>query len=144
VYELLSACKIVTSFHYQLDNAELRLQQRHMEVHETVNCVRRCLTYYKSIADNMKPYALCKLLYQYCCDMLYCCCGCKQVLIIGGGIANFTDVAATFTGIISALRQYADELRDGNIRYSAHISTCPTCSSCAKVVFTHRATEYWV
>lgn len=39
----------------------------------------------------------------------------KQVLIIGGGIANFTDVAATFTGIITALKQYAEELRDGNI-----------------------------
>lgn len=38
-----------------------------------------------------------------------------QVLIIGGGIANFTDVAATFTGIITALKQYAEELRDGNI-----------------------------
>ncbi|CAM9609814.1 unnamed protein product, partial [Phaeothamnion confervicola] len=38
-----------------------------------------------------------------------------KVLIIGGGIANFTDVAMTFTGIISALKQFADELRDGNI-----------------------------
>ncbi len=38
-----------------------------------------------------------------------------QVLIIGGGIANFTDVAATFTGIITALKQYAEALRDGNI-----------------------------
>ncbi|CAN0015802.1 unnamed protein product, partial [Laminaria digitata] len=38
-----------------------------------------------------------------------------KVLIIGGGIANFTDVAATFTGIITALKQYAEELRDGNI-----------------------------
>ncbi|CAM9193052.1 unnamed protein product [Choristocarpus tenellus] len=38
-----------------------------------------------------------------------------KVLIIGGGIANFTDVAATFTGIISALKQFAEELRDGNI-----------------------------
>lgn len=38
-----------------------------------------------------------------------------KILIIGGGIANFTDVAATFTGIISALKAYADELRDGNI-----------------------------
>ncbi len=38
-----------------------------------------------------------------------------KVLIVGGGIANFTDVAGTFTGIISALRQYADELREGNV-----------------------------
>lgn len=33
-----------------------------------------------------------------------------KVLIIGGGIANFTDVAATFTGIQKAMRQYRDEL----------------------------------
>lgn len=38
-----------------------------------------------------------------------------KVLIIGGGIANFTDVAATFTGIITALKQFAEELRDGKI-----------------------------
>ncbi len=38
-----------------------------------------------------------------------------KVLIVGGGIANFTDVAGTFTGIISALRQYADDLREGNV-----------------------------
>lgn len=34
-----------------------------------------------------------------------------KVLIIGGGIANFTDVAKTFTGIIHALRDAAPELR---------------------------------
>jgi ATP citrate (pro-S)-lyase len=33
-----------------------------------------------------------------------------KVLIIGGGIANFTDVAATFTGIQKAMKQYSDEL----------------------------------
>jgi len=38
-----------------------------------------------------------------------------KILIIGGGIANFTDIAATFKGIISALKSYADELRDGKI-----------------------------
>lgn len=31
--------------------------------------------------------------------------GHKRVLLIGGGIANFTDVAATFNGIIRALRE---------------------------------------
>lgn len=31
--------------------------------------------------------------------------GQKRALIIGGGIANFTDVAATFNGIIRALRE---------------------------------------
>jgi ATP citrate (pro-S)-lyase len=31
--------------------------------------------------------------------------GRKRALLIGGGIANFTDVAATFNGIIRALRE---------------------------------------
>jgi ATP citrate (pro-S)-lyase len=39
-----------------------------------------------------------------------------KVLIIGGGIANFTDVAATFKGIIQAIKHYADEIREGNIK----------------------------
>jgi ATP-citrate lyase beta-subunit len=34
-----------------------------------------------------------------------------KVLIIGGAIANFTDVAKTFTGIIQALENYADKLK---------------------------------
>ena len=38
-----------------------------------------------------------------------------KVLIIGGGIANFTDVAATFKGIITALRSFQEELREHNI-----------------------------
>eukprot|EP00913_Durusdinium_trenchii_P034451 g32232.t1 len=35
-----------------------------------------------------------------------------KFLIIGGGIANFTDVAATFTGLIKALQEYADDIKD--------------------------------
>lgn len=31
--------------------------------------------------------------------------GRKRALVIGGGIANFTDVAATFSGIIRALKE---------------------------------------
>ncbi len=34
-----------------------------------------------------------------------------KVLIIGGGIANFTDVANTFKGIVRALREYKDKLK---------------------------------
>eukprot|EP01087_Luapelamoeba_hula_P004751 TRINITY_DN146_c0_g2_i1.p1 TRINITY_DN146_c0_g2~~TRINITY_DN146_c0_g2_i1.p1 ORF type:complete len:1102 (-),score=204.97 TRINITY_DN146_c0_g2_i1:97-3402(-) len=34
-----------------------------------------------------------------------------KVLIIGGGIANFTDVAETFKGIVKAIRQFAAELK---------------------------------
>jgi ATP-citrate lyase beta-subunit len=37
--------------------------------------------------------------------------GRPKVLIIGGGIANFTDVSKTFDGIIQALKEYADCLR---------------------------------
>jgi ATP-citrate lyase beta-subunit len=35
-----------------------------------------------------------------------------KILIIGGAIANFTDVAKTFTGIIKAFENYADKLKD--------------------------------
>ena len=38
-----------------------------------------------------------------------------KILIIGGGIANFTDVAATFTGIQKAMKQYRDELIEANV-----------------------------
>jgi succinyl-CoA synthetase beta subunit len=34
-----------------------------------------------------------------------------KILIVGGGIANFTDVAKTFGGICRALRDYCDELK---------------------------------
>ncbi|XP_050117438.1 ATP-citrate synthase subunit alpha chain protein 1-like isoform X3 [Malus sylvestris] len=37
--------------------------------------------------------------------------GCKRALIIGGGIANFTDVAATFNGIIRALKEKESKLK---------------------------------
>ena len=39
-----------------------------------------------------------------------------KFLIIGGGIANFTDVAATFTGLIKALQEYADEIKENKIK----------------------------
>ena len=35
-----------------------------------------------------------------------------KILIIGGAIANFTDVAKTFTGIINAFDKYADKLKE--------------------------------
>jgi len=37
--------------------------------------------------------------------------GKPKILIIGGGIANFTDVANTLTGIVQALREYQDRLK---------------------------------
>jgi len=39
-----------------------------------------------------------------------------KVLIIGGGIANFTNVAATFKGIVRALEEYQTLIRTQNIR----------------------------
>ena len=39
-----------------------------------------------------------------------------KVLIIGGGIANFTNVAATFKGIVRALEEYQTALREFGIR----------------------------
>lgn len=39
-----------------------------------------------------------------------------KVLIIGGGIANFTDVASTFAGVIKALRAYKEELIAHNVQ----------------------------
>ncbi len=42
--------------------------------------------------------------------------GRPKYLLIGGGIANFTDVAKTFTGIIQALEAYKDKLRENNVK----------------------------
>lgn len=38
-----------------------------------------------------------------------------KILIIGGGIANFTNVAATFKGIVRALQEFQQKLVDGNV-----------------------------
>ena len=39
-----------------------------------------------------------------------------KYLIIGGGIANFTDVKATFAGIVSAIRKSVDKLKNANVK----------------------------
>ncbi|ORY83471.1 citrate synthase-like protein [Leucosporidium creatinivorum] len=39
-----------------------------------------------------------------------------KLLFIGGGIANFTNVAATFKGIITALREYQHKLQEHKVR----------------------------
>eukprot|EP00252_Welwitschia_mirabilis_P018951 TRINITY_DN425_c0_g1_i1.p1 TRINITY_DN425_c0_g1~~TRINITY_DN425_c0_g1_i1.p1 ORF type:complete len:364 (-),score=80.74 TRINITY_DN425_c0_g1_i1:336-1427(-) len=41
--------------------------------------------------------------------------GCKRALLIGGGIANFTDVAETFNGIIRALREKESKLKTARV-----------------------------
>ena len=38
-----------------------------------------------------------------------------KTLIIGGGISNFTDVVSTFKGVIRAIKEYQEKLRDHNI-----------------------------
>jgi ATP-citrate lyase beta-subunit len=42
--------------------------------------------------------------------------GKPKYLIIGGGIANFTDVKATFTGIVSAIKNSVDKLKKANVK----------------------------
>ncbi len=39
-----------------------------------------------------------------------------KFLLIGGGIANFTDVAATFKGIIRALKEYQTKLQENKVK----------------------------
>jgi len=41
--------------------------------------------------------------------------GRPKFLLIGGGIANFTDVAKTFTGIVDALREYKERLQENHV-----------------------------
>lgn len=40
----------------------------------------------------------------------------NKVLIIAGGVANFTDVRATFAGVIDAFKNHEQELRDQNVK----------------------------
>jgi len=42
--------------------------------------------------------------------------GRAKFLIIGGGIANFTDVKATFTGIVNAIKNSVDKLKKANVK----------------------------
>ena len=57
-----------------------------------------------------------------------------KVLLIGGAIANFTDVAKTFKGVVMALKEYQDSLRDAASRFTC-AGEAPTTSwassSCA-------------
>mmetsp|Transcript_4518 Transcript_4518/g.9718 ORF Transcript_4518/g.9718 Transcript_4518/m.9718 type:complete len:431 (-) Transcript_4518:547-1839(-) len=58
--------------------------------------------------------------YQYAKTVLECVAsnsdGRGRALLIGGGIANFTDVAATFQGIILALREKSEALKAAKVR----------------------------
>lgn len=39
----------------------------------------------------------------------------RLILLIGGGVANFTDIRVTFSGIIRALEQYKKEVIARNV-----------------------------
>mmetsp|Transcript_14480 Transcript_14480/g.30869 ORF Transcript_14480/g.30869 Transcript_14480/m.30869 type:complete len:775 (-) Transcript_14480:1244-3568(-) len=39
-----------------------------------------------------------------------------KILLIGGGIANFTDVAATFTGLIKAIETFRDDIKANHVQ----------------------------
>merc|ERR1719343_938799 len=40
----------------------------------------------------------------------------EKYLLVGGGIANFTDVNATFTGLVKAIGEYRDELLEHKVQ----------------------------
>jgi succinyl-CoA synthetase beta subunit len=40
----------------------------------------------------------------------------KKVLIVGGGVANFTDIRITFKGVIQALDEYKEKLQEQGIK----------------------------
>jgi len=42
--------------------------------------------------------------------------GKEKILIIGGAIANFTDVAKTFTGIIQSFETYAEKMKEHRVK----------------------------
>jgi ATP citrate lyase citrate-binding len=39
-----------------------------------------------------------------------------KIFLIGGGIANFTDVAATFTGLIKAIKAFREDLKTHRVK----------------------------
>lgn len=40
----------------------------------------------------------------------------RKILFIGGAVANFTDIASTFAGVIKALTEYADQLSTQKVK----------------------------
>lgn len=39
-----------------------------------------------------------------------------KILFIGGAVANFTDIAVTFAGVIEAIEEYAEQLKKQNVK----------------------------
>lgn len=42
--------------------------------------------------------------------------GRRRALLVGGGVANFTDIAATFTGIQQAIKDYCGKIQGAKIK----------------------------
>lgn len=40
----------------------------------------------------------------------------QKILFIGGAVANFTDIASTFAGVIKAIAEYADQLSEQKVK----------------------------
>lgn len=40
----------------------------------------------------------------------------RKVIVIGGAVANFTDIAKTFSGIIKSIDEYADRFREQDVK----------------------------
>ena len=55
-----------------------------------------------------------------------------KVFIIGGGIANFTDVAATFTGLINAIKAFQEDLKAHHVQI--WVSVALLCFSFIKLI----------
>jgi ATP-citrate lyase beta-subunit len=41
----------------------------------------------------------------------------KKIVFIGGAVANFTDIANTFAGIISVIEEFSGELKNQNVKF---------------------------
>ena len=67
--------------------------------------------HHESLADYLETL---KYAYLYAKTVLQCATadpdGRGRALLVGGGIANFTDVAVTFKGIIQAMREMAEQM----------------------------------
>ncbi|KAG2430958.1 hypothetical protein HXX76_009925 [Chlamydomonas incerta] len=69
---------------------------------------------YSGAPNTAETYAYAKTVLD--CATAHAGDGKPRALLIGGGIANFTDVAATFTGIIAALKEKAAALQAAKVR----------------------------
>ena len=73
-----------------------------------------------TVLERSRPCLLLQETYLYAKTLLSCATanadGRGRALLVGGGIANFTDVAATFKGIIRAFKEYVDPIKAAKLR----------------------------